>query len=84
MFFRNFQLFLVFLLISSIFGKSKKFDNFLENLVLEGENLQNEKNNNENNNEEEGDAIVSLPGLNFELNFKHYSGNFILKISVCF
>nr|CAD2169931.1 unnamed protein product [Meloidogyne enterolobii] len=79
MFFRNFQLFLVFLLISSTFGKSKKFDSFLENLVLEGESLQNEKNNNENNEGEEEDAIVSLPGLNFELNFKHYSG--FLKVS---
>nr|CAD2196576.1 unnamed protein product [Meloidogyne enterolobii] len=76
MFFRNFQLFLVFLLISLTFGKSKIVDRFF---VLEEDILQNENNNNENNEGEEEDAIVSLPGLNFELNFKHYSG--FLKVS---
>jgi len=44
--------------------------------------LQNEENNNDNIGEEE-DAIVSLPGLNFKLNFKHYSGNFSNLINCC-
>uniref|UniRef100_A0A915M7F6 Carboxypeptidase n=1 Tax=Meloidogyne javanica TaxID=6303 RepID=A0A915M7F6_MELJA len=49
---------------------SKIVDRFF---VLEEDILQNEENNNDNIGEEE-DAIVSLPGLNFKLNFKHYSG----------
>ncbi|KAL7078587.1 hypothetical protein ACQ4LE_002510 [Meloidogyne hapla] len=68
MFLRKFQLILVLLLIYSTNGKFKQMDDFLDNLILQDDILQKEKTN------DDTDAIVSLPGLSFELNFKHYSG----------
>ena len=67
MFFGNFQLFLVFLLIHSTLGKIDQVNNFLDDLIFEEDESQKAN--------DDDDAINTLPGLNFELNFKHYSGS---------